>query len=130
MFAPYLAHKIVGATTSSGLSFEQVAVEVKRALDMVCIMGVVFSVCALPCQVSPDRLEPGMMELGLGIHGEPGAAMVGLQPADIVVDFYSTLASARLEGLKWDMFQEVLESVGVIQFTGTVLQGMLYNGYI
>lgn len=34
---------------------------------MVGTMGVALSVCTLPGQVTPDRLGPGKMELGLGI---------------------------------------------------------------
>lgn len=80
-----LVHKIAGATAASGLHLEAVAAEAKRASDMVGTMGVALSVCTLPGQVTPDRLGPGKMELGLGIHGEPGAAVADLQPVDIVV---------------------------------------------
>ncbi|XAR53155.1 Glycerone kinase [Bertholletia excelsa] len=52
---------------------------------MVGTMGVALSVCTLPGQVTPDRLGPGKMELGLGIHGEPGAAVVDIQPVDKIV---------------------------------------------
>jgi dihydroxyacetone kinase len=48
-------------------------------------MGVALSVCTLPGQVTSDRLGPGKMELGLGIHGEPGAVVADLQPVDVVV---------------------------------------------
>ncbi|XP_047942434.1 putative 3,4-dihydroxy-2-butanone kinase [Salvia hispanica] len=80
-----LVHKIAGAAAVSGLSLEEVAAEAKRASDMVGTMGVALSVCTLPGQVTPDRLGPGKMELGLGIHGEPGAAVADLQPVDVVV---------------------------------------------
>ncbi|XP_042961986.1 putative 3,4-dihydroxy-2-butanone kinase isoform X5 [Carya illinoinensis] len=36
-------------------------------------------------EVTSDRLGPGKMELGLGIHGEPGAAVADIQPVDVVV---------------------------------------------
>ncbi|XP_042961985.1 putative 3,4-dihydroxy-2-butanone kinase isoform X4 [Carya illinoinensis] len=36
-------------------------------------------------KVTSDRLGPGKMELGLGIHGEPGAAVADIQPVDVVV---------------------------------------------
>ncbi len=31
------------------------------------------------------RIAPGQMELGLGIHGEPGASKAALQPVDEIV---------------------------------------------
>ncbi|KAL1204349.1 putative 3,4-dihydroxy-2-butanone kinase [Cardamine amara subsp. amara] len=48
-------------------------------------MGVALSVCALPGQVASDRLGREKMELGLGVHGEPGASVVDIQPVDAVV---------------------------------------------
>ncbi|KAG8379513.1 hypothetical protein BUALT_Bualt07G0096300 [Buddleja alternifolia] len=80
-----LVHKIAGAAAACGLSLAEVAAEAKRASEMVGTMGVALSVCTLPGQVTPDRLGPGKIELGLGIHGEAGAAVADLQPVDIVV---------------------------------------------
>ncbi|KAA3483967.1 Dak kinase [Gossypium australe] len=78
-------NKIAGAAAAAGLSLADVAAEAKRASQMVGTMGVALSVCTLPGQVTSDRLGPGKMELGLGIHGEPGAAVADLQPVDVVV---------------------------------------------
>ncbi|KAL9256167.1 putative 3,4-dihydroxy-2-butanone kinase [Drosera capensis] len=78
-------HKIAGAAAASGLSLEEVAAEAKKAAELVGTMGVALSVCTLPGQITSDRLGPGKMELGLGIHGEPGAAVADLQPVDVVV---------------------------------------------
>ncbi|KAJ4713596.1 Dihydroxyacetone kinase [Melia azedarach] len=80
-----LVHKIAGAAAAAGLTLANVAAEAKRASELVGTMGVALSVCTLPGQVTSDRLGPGKMELGLGIHGEPGAAVVDLQPVDVVV---------------------------------------------
>lgn len=80
-----LVHKVAGAAADAGLSLADVAAEAKHASEMVGTMGVALSVCTLPGQVTSDRLGPGLLELGLGIHGEPGAAVVDLQPVDVVV---------------------------------------------
>ncbi|XP_010271130.1 PREDICTED: putative 3,4-dihydroxy-2-butanone kinase isoform X2 [Nelumbo nucifera] len=80
-----LVHKVAGAAAAGGLSLADVAAEAKRASEMVGTMGVALSVCTLPGQVTSDRLGPGKIELGLGIHGEPGAAVADLQPVDVVV---------------------------------------------
>ncbi|XP_062077675.1 putative 3,4-dihydroxy-2-butanone kinase [Humulus lupulus] len=80
-----IVHKVAGAAAAAGLSLALVAVEAKRASEMVGTMGVALSVCTLPSLVTLDRLGPGKMELGLGIHGEPGAAVADLQPVDVVV---------------------------------------------
>ncbi|KAI0494931.1 hypothetical protein KFK09_025077 [Dendrobium nobile] len=80
-----LVHKVAGAAAAAGLSLTDVTAEAKHASEIVGTMGVAFSVCTLPGHVTSDRLGPGLMELGLGIHGEPGAAVADLQTADIVV---------------------------------------------
>ncbi|XP_077236213.1 putative 3,4-dihydroxy-2-butanone kinase isoform X2 [Tasmannia lanceolata] len=80
-----LVHKVAGAAAAAGRSLDDVAAEAKQASEMVGTMGVALSVCTLPGQVTSDRLGPGKMELGLGIHGEPGAAVADLQPVDVVV---------------------------------------------
>ncbi|XP_015883719.2 putative 3,4-dihydroxy-2-butanone kinase [Ziziphus jujuba] len=80
-----LVHKVAGAAAAAGLSLADVAAEAKQASEMVGTMGVALSVCTLPGRVTSDRLGPGKMELGLGIHGEPGAAVADLQPVDVIV---------------------------------------------
>ncbi|KAJ7970224.1 Dihydroxyacetone kinase [Quillaja saponaria] len=80
-----LVHKVAGAAAAAGFSLHDVAAEAKRASEMVGTMGVALTVCTQPGQVTSDRLGPGKMELGLGIHGEPGAAVADLQPVDVVV---------------------------------------------
>ncbi|KAJ0764887.1 putative phosphotransferase with an alcohol group as acceptor, FAD-AMP lyase (cyclizing) [Helianthus annuus] len=80
-----LVHKIAGAAAASGLSLSEVASEARHACGIVGTMGVALSVCTLPGQPKSDRLGPGKMELGLGIHGEPGAIVADIQPVDLVV---------------------------------------------
>lgn len=81
-----LVHKVAGAAADAGLSLAEVAAEAKHASEVVGTMGVALSVCTLPGQVTSDRLGPSQMELGLGIHGEPGVAVVELQSVDVVVE--------------------------------------------
>ncbi|XP_023766598.1 putative 3,4-dihydroxy-2-butanone kinase isoform X1 [Lactuca sativa] len=80
-----LVHKIAGAAAASGLPLSDVVAEARHACGVVGTMGVALSVCTLPGQPKSDRLGPGKMELGLGIHGEPGAVVADIQPVDLVV---------------------------------------------
>ncbi|RDY14538.1 putative 3,4-dihydroxy-2-butanone kinase [Mucuna pruriens] len=80
-----LVHKVAGAAAADGLSLADVAAEAKHASEIVGTMGVALTVCTIPGQVTSDRLGPGKMELGLGIHGEPGAAVADIQPVNVVV---------------------------------------------
>ncbi|KAF3320529.1 putative 3,4-dihydroxy-2-butanone kinase isoform X1 [Carex littledalei] len=80
-----LVHKVAGAAADAGLSLIEVAGEAKHAAEQVGTMGIALSVCTLPGQVTSDRLDAEKMEIGLGIHGEPGLAVVDLKPVDVVV---------------------------------------------
>ncbi|KAI3517890.1 hypothetical protein L1887_17111 [Cichorium endivia] len=80
-----LVHKIAGAAAASGVALCDVAAEARHACEVVGTMGVALSVCTLPGQPKSDRLGPGKMELGLGIHGEAGAIVADIQPVDLVV---------------------------------------------
>lgn len=80
-----LVNKVAGAAAAAGLSLADVAAEAKRASEVIGTMGVALSVCTLPGLPTSDRLGPEKMELGLGIHGEPGAAVADLQPVDVII---------------------------------------------
>ena len=49
-------------------------------------MGVALRSCTLPGQPRQERIADGMMEVGLGIHGEPGAMVAPLAKVDDIVD--------------------------------------------
>ncbi|KAL3716341.1 hypothetical protein ACJRO7_008013 [Eucalyptus globulus] len=85
-----LVHKVAGAAAAAGLSLKDVAAEAKRASEMIGTMGVALSVCTLPGQATSNRLGPGKMELGLGIHGEPGVAVADIPPVDMVISHVLT----------------------------------------
>ncbi|WVZ60301.1 hypothetical protein U9M48_010346 [Paspalum notatum var. saurae] len=80
-----LVNKVAGAAAAAGLPLEEVAEQARHASELVGTMGVALSVCTLPGQGTSDRLGPEQIELGLGIHGEPGTAVTELQPVDVVV---------------------------------------------
>jgi dihydroxyacetone kinase len=76
-------HKLVGAAAAEGRSVADVAAVGKAAVDSLATMGVSFSAGTSPAVGRPSfELDEGEMELGLGIHGEPGVKRMQLQPAD------------------------------------------------
>ncbi|GJP44461.1 hypothetical protein CLOM_g8046 [Closterium sp. NIES-68] len=78
-------HKVAGAAAEEGKSLADVAAEARQVAGLVGTMGVGLSVCTVPGGFPSDRLPATKMELGLGIHGEPGAAVVEMQSVDVVV---------------------------------------------
>jgi triose/dihydroxyacetone kinase / FAD-AMP lyase (cyclizing) len=76
-------HKLVGAAAAEGRSVVDVAAIGKAAVESLATMGVSFSAGTSPAVGRPSfELDEGEMELGLGIHGEPGVKRMQLQPAD------------------------------------------------
>eukprot|EP00850_Spirogloea_muscicola_P011649 SM000073S21425 [mRNA] locus=s73:99591:105584:- [translate_table: standard] len=78
-------HKGAGAAAEAGLSLADVAGEARHLATLMGTAVVGLSSGSMPGGINPDRLGPDQMELGQGIHGEPGLAVTELQPADVVV---------------------------------------------
>ncbi|WP_353064379.1 dihydroxyacetone kinase subunit DhaL [Tunturibacter psychrotolerans] len=76
-------HKLMGAAADEGKSLAELAIEGRAAVGSLATMGVSFSAGTSPTVGKPSfQLGEREMELGLGIHGEPGAIRTELQPAD------------------------------------------------
>jgi dihydroxyacetone kinase len=82
-----LVHKVAGAAAEAELTLAEVAVEARAAAANVGTMGVALSPCTVPAAGTPGfTLGDEEIELGLGIHGEPGVRRGPLEPADALVD--------------------------------------------
>ncbi|CAE8635619.1 unnamed protein product [Polarella glacialis] len=67
-----LVYKIAGAAAAAGLNLEQVYQETVLAAAAVRTQGVCFTSCTIPGTQTARPLPPDEMEVGLGLHGEPG----------------------------------------------------------
>jgi D-erythrulose 4-kinase len=69
--------KVAAAAADRGASLDEVERIALKANDRTRSFGVAFAGCTLPGEPEPMfTVEPGQMELGLGIHGEPGIRTV------------------------------------------------------
>src|SRR5437660_8252157 len=85
--ATVLAEKIAGAAAEAGAELGAVADAVKRVNDRARSFGVALSSCIPPASGKPIfELPEGEIELGIGIHGEPGRRRAALGTASEVVD--------------------------------------------
>ena len=76
-------HKLVGAAAAEGKSLSETAATGRAAVQALATMGVSFSAGTSPAVGKPSfELGDNEMELGLGIHGEPGVKRTRLQSAD------------------------------------------------
>jgi len=91
------AFKIAGAAADRGDDVDAVVAVTERALAGVRSMGVALSPCIVPRTGEPSfQLGDDEMEIGMGIHGEPGVKRDRLADADAIVD---RLASEVLDDL-------------------------------
>ena len=68
-----LVHKIAGALAEEGASLQEVKRVAEKVIENVRTMGVALEPCTVPAQGVPTfSLEPGEIEMGVGIHGEAG----------------------------------------------------------
>ena len=75
-----LVHKIAGFAAEQGKSLSDVRDIAQSACDSIASIGVAMQTCNLPEQNEEEgRIKGGHVELGLGIHGEPGASTVASQ---------------------------------------------------
>lgn len=71
-----LVHKVAGHAAEQGKSLSEVHEIAQQASRGVFSLGLAMETCNLPGGETEDRIKPGLVELGLGIHGEPGASTV------------------------------------------------------
>jgi len=82
-----LVHKIAGYAAEQGKSLSEVRDLAQQACDNVYSLGLAMESCNLPGSDSEEgRIQPGHVELGLGIHGEPGASTLETHNSKSLID--------------------------------------------
>ena len=92
-----LMWKVGGAKAAKGGDLDEVIAAAQKAIDNTRSVGIGLTPCTLPAVGHPNfEIEDGMMEVGIGHHGEPGievcpletASQMARQMTDIVVSDY------------------------------------------
>ena len=93
----FAVYKCGGAAADAGKSLEEVARIMQLANDRTYSFGVAFEGCTFPGQKEPlFHVEPGRMEFGLGIHGEPGVKSTDWMPAkDLAKNLVDAILAER-----------------------------------
>lgn len=80
-------HKCAGAAAEAGESLAEVKRVAEKVIANVRTMGVAIEPCTAPAAGKPGfTLADDEMEMGVGIHGEPGVRRAAMEPADAMVD--------------------------------------------
>ena len=108
-----LAFKVAGASAESGASLEEVFNITSNANSNLRTIGVAVSSCILPEVGKPTfNLESDEIEIGMGIHGEPGIKREKLKKADILVDDLCEIIFKDFELLSKDKVSIMINSLG------------------
>jgi len=102
------AYKAAGAAAERGDDLDAVAAAAEDVIDNTATMGIGLSPTILPTTGQPSfELPEGEMEIGIGIHGEPGIHRGQLEPADRIAD-------RLLDALVADLELQAGDSVAVL----------------
>ena len=101
-----LMEKIVGAAAEEGRSLKEVADLARKINAQGRSMGMALTSCTVPHVGKPSfDLPEDEMEIGIGIHGEPGRTRMKIEPADKVTEM---LLTPIVEDLPFKSGDEVL----------------------
>jgi dihydroxyacetone kinase-like protein len=82
-----LVEKIAGAAAERGDGLDKVAEIARTVNSRARTMGMALAPCTVPHAGEPSfELADDEVEIGIGIHGEPGRERIALEPADRLVD--------------------------------------------
>jgi len=123
-----LAEKICGAAAEEGKSLAEVAELCRKVNAQGRTMGMALTACITPASGQPSfDLPDDEMEIGIGIHGEPGRYREKLAPAASIVE---RLATAVVEDLPFESGDKVLAFVNGMGGTPLIELYVVYNDLV
>ena len=113
----FYVFKVAGASAARGDSLDDVEAITRRANDRTRSFGVAFGGCTLPGQSGPlFTVDPDRMELGLGVHGEPGIRSAEMLPAAEVARLMVDTVLEDVPPGAGDEFAVLLNGLGSTQY--------------
>jgi len=120
-----LAEKICGAAAEEGRPLAEVADLCRKVNANGRSMGMALTSCIVPAAGKPTfELGDDEMEIGIGIHGEPGRERMKLAPASEIVE---KLAVPIVEDLPFESGDQVLAFVNGMGGTPLIELYVIYN---
>lgn len=106
-------HKIAGAKADIGADLEEVHRVAQKVVDNVRTMGMAITPCLVPGRDKPNfELAEDEMEIGIGIHGEPGVKREVLKPASEIVSEMMDKISSDLPFTSGDEVAVMVNGMG------------------
>jgi len=120
-----LAEKICGAAAEGGADLKKVTELCKKVNSLGRTMGMALTSCTVPHVGKPTfDLPEDQMEIGIGIHGEPGRTRMPLKSADEIT---TMLAEAVIGDLPFKSGDKVIAMVNGMGATPLLELYVIYN---
>jgi dihydroxyacetone kinase-like protein len=120
-----LAEKIVGAAAEAGADLATVTALCQKVQDNVRSMGMALTSCTVPAAGKPTfEIGDDEMEIGVGIHGEPGRTRTKIATADEITEM---LAMPILDDLPFNSGDKVLAFVNGMGGTPLIELYVVFN---
>ncbi|HKF85913.1 MAG TPA: dihydroxyacetone kinase subunit DhaK, partial [Candidatus Limnocylindrales bacterium] len=120
-----LAEKIVGAAAEEGADLATVTALCQKVQDNVRSMGMALTSCTVPAAGKPTfEIGDDEMEVGVGIHGEPGRTRTKIATADEVTEM---LATPILDDVPFESGDRVLAFVNGMGGTPLIELYVVFN---
>jgi len=121
----FFAYKITGAKADTMANLDDVKAVADRVIENTCTMGVALGPCTIPAVGKPNfTIADDEMEIGMGIHGEPGIERTKLKKADEVA---TIIAERVINDLPFKSGDEVAVLVNGLGATPPEELLILYN---
>jgi phosphoenolpyruvate---glycerone phosphotransferase subunit DhaK len=107
------AYKIAGAKADLRATLSEVTATAQKAADACRSIGVALTPCTVPAVGRPTfEISEAEMEIGMGIHGEPGVRRGALRPADVIAEEMLSLLLADMPLKSGDRVSVLVNSLG------------------
>ena len=101
-----LMWKVGGAKAAMGADLDEVIAAAQKAIDYTRSVGIGTAPCTIPAVGHPNfQIEDGMMEVGIGHHGEPG---INVQPLKTAREIADEMLDLILPDLPFEAGDEVV----------------------
>jgi dihydroxyacetone kinase-like protein len=108
-----IVEKVVGAAAEAGADLAACKALGDRVNGATGSMGVALTSCTVPAAGTPTfQLGEAEMEMGVGIHGEPGRSRVALAPADAIAEEMIAAIDQSIETRRGDPVMVLVNGFG------------------
>ena len=120
-----LMWKVGGAKAAMGGSLDEVIAAAQKAIDNTRSVGIGLSPCTIPEVGHPNfEIKPGMMEVGIGHHGEPG---LEIAPIETSREMARRMTAIVLPDLPFAKSDEVVVLISGLGSTPMMELSILFN---